>query len=42
MKRALAVALLLMSFGSVALADGPDPVPPPGQQQTKPLKPSVA
>jgi len=28
MKRILAVALLLMSFASVALADGPGPRPP--------------
>ena len=28
MKWALAVVLLLTSFASIALADGPDPIPP--------------
>ncbi len=37
MKRALAVALLLMSFGSIALADGGGNAPPP----SKPPKPVV-
>jgi hypothetical protein len=41
MKRALAVALLLMSFGSVALADGPGMSPPSGNS-TKPLKPVLS
>jgi hypothetical protein len=31
MKRILAVALLLMSLTSAALADGPGMVPPPGK-----------
>jgi hypothetical protein len=38
MKRALAVTLLLMSFASVALADGPD-LPPANAERL--LKPSV-
>jgi hypothetical protein len=40
MKRALAVALLLMSFAAVAFADGSGGAPPP-TQQTKPQKPAV-
>ncbi|MFZ0814697.1 MAG: hypothetical protein WAM78_04220 [Candidatus Sulfotelmatobacter sp.] len=39
MKRAFAVTLLLMSFASVALADGPG-MPPIGST-TKPPKPAV-
>lgn len=39
MKRALAVALLLMSFTSVALADGSGP--PPSSTANKPPKPFV-
>jgi hypothetical protein len=38
MKRALAVALLLMSLGSVALADGSGP--PPSNTTTNPPKPA--
>ena len=38
MKRALAVALLVMSFAAVALADGSDPIPP----VIKPPKPPAA
>jgi len=38
MKRAFAVGLLLMSLGSVALADGG--FPPPTGTTTKPNKPS--
>jgi hypothetical protein len=40
MKRALAVTLLMISFASVALADGSGGAPPPAQQ-TKPRKPAV-
>ena len=38
MKRILAVTLLLMSFASVAMADGPGPIPP----VAKPTKPPIA
>ena len=40
MKRVFAVTLLLMSFASVAFADGPGTAPPPGQA-TKPVKPAL-
>jgi len=43
MKRVLVVALLLLSFASVAVADGPGQKPPPGSGTvTKPLGASVA
>jgi hypothetical protein len=41
MKCALAVVLLLMSFVSVAFADGPDPIPPVVASATKAIKADV-
>jgi hypothetical protein len=40
MKRILAVALLLLSFASIALAEGP--FPPPSGSSTKPPNPQIA